>query len=303
MTAKCSDINFNNAIKDYLTGDSAEVCATRWHTTEQRLSNALKAQGLFRGSAERRAIKGRKISINSGNKIALPSSDIVGRYIAGQSELELASSFGVSRSVIARILRESNILRHSSSEANTFRFQRMTSEQRKEIIKNAHNAIRGKPASHERMCKAAITREISGFTRSETEIMLSNWLSQRGIVTIPQKAVDKYNIDLAIDSILGIEILGGSWHQSKPKHIERTRYILNAGWNMLFIWVYNRSQFQPTIVTNYIITYLDKLSRNPSTACQYRVIRGDGKEFVRGSVNDDNISIVPKGFKGGNIIG
>lgn len=301
MTRKCSDTNFGNAVKDYLAGDSAVVSATRWHTSEQRLSNHLKAQGMFRNSTERREIKGRKISANSWNKITLPTVDIATAYTHGVSELALSFKYSVSRNVITRVLEEMGIERHTASEANSLRFERMTQEERNALVYKAQDAIRGKPAKIERLCKMAIARERIGFSISRAEIILADWLTAKGLNIVPQKAVYKYNIDIGIEGILGIEVFGGFWHASKPRHIERTRYLLNTGWNMLFIWNTDRSGFNISI-TDYIITFLDECRSNPAAPRQYRVLRGDGNLLSRGSIDDDNISVIAKGFKGGHII-
>lgn len=297
MPAKTSDTFFSNAVKDYLAGDSAENCAARWHIGEHRLSDYLKTQGFFRSKSEMMQIKRRKISENSSRKIILSADTVIEQYTSGGSELAISKSFGVSRSVITRILRENQITRHTLSEANSARYVSMTQAEKNTVIKKAQDAVRGSKRSFESLCNSAKSRERTGNTRSTTEKTLVDMLLLRGAYVIPQKAIDIYNVDIAIGT-LAVEVFGGFWHASKPKHIKRTRYILDRGWNMLFLWVHSRSPLTE-IAADYIIAFLNECRSNPTSPSQYRVIRGDGKELARGTVNDNNITVVPKGFEGG----
>lgn len=296
MTRKKPNTNIDDAVKDYIAGDSCKVAARRWNTAEKTLSNYLKTNGLFRSKAEIAKIKGVKISANSGNKLVMPESDIIGLYESGISEQAISKQFNVSRQVIKRVLIANNIKRRGCSESANNRWTNMTVTERKAAIANAQEWTRGKKLSFEHLCKVAKGVERNQSNVSASEKFLFSLLLERGIKTIPQKAVGKYNIDLAIFP-LGIEVLGGFWHASKSKHIERTRYLFDNGWNMLFIW--NHAIRSPIThgVAEYIVSYLDELSRNPTSICQYRVVRGDGQELSRGSSNDDSISIVANGFE------
>lgn len=296
MTRKTSNININNAVKDYIAGDSCKVAAIRWNTSEKSLSNYLKANGLFRSKSEIAKIKGVKISANSGNKITMPESDIIALYESGVAEWTIAKQFNVSRQVIKRILVNNNITRRTQSEANRLFQDSRTPTEKHAAIANAQEWTRGKKLPYEHLCNSAKSIERSKANVSPSEKFLFDLLLDRGVVTIPQKAVGKYNIDLAVFPV-AIEIFGGGWHASKPKHIERTRYLLNNGWNVVFVWANIIRNPLSAGVADYIVTFLDELSSNPSSISQYRVLRGDGKELSRGSMNDDNISVVVRGYQ------
>ena len=302
MTRKKPNTNIDDAVKDYIAGDSCKVAARKWNTAEKTLSDYLKANGLFRNKTEIAKIKGVKISANSGNKLAMPESDIIALYKSGISEQAISKQFNVSRQVIKRILIANNIKRRGCSKAANNRWGGMTATERKAAISNAIEFNRGKKLSYNHLCKVAKGVEMNQSNMSASEKFLFDLLLERGIETIPQKAVGKYNIDLAIFP-LGIEIFGGFWHASKPNHIERTRYLLDNGWNMLFIWTHATRSPLCQAVAEYVVTYLDELRSNPSPIRQYRVIRGDGKFLTRGSSNDDSITLVVNGFEGGHVIG
>ena len=57
----------------------------------------------------------------------------------------------------------------------------------------------------------------------------------QGVGVIYQKAIGPYNADLAIGTV-AVEVLGGQWHRIKH-HGKRLRYILDAGWDVIYIWV------------------------------------------------------------------
>lgn len=296
MTRKTSNTNINNAVKDYLSGDSCKVAATRWNTSQKTLSNYLKANGLFRSKSEIAKIKSVKLSANVWNKIAMPEAEIIALYESGVAEWTIAKQFNVSRQVIKRILVNNNITRRTQSEANMLFQSKRTIAEKKASIANAQEWTRGKKLPYEHLCNSAKGIERSKANVSTSEKFLFDLLLDRGIVTIPQKAVGKYNIDLAVFPV-AIEVFGGGWHASKPNHIERTRYLLNNGWNVVFVWANVVRNPLSNGVADYIITFLDELSSNPSSISQYRVLRGDGKELSRGSMNDDNISIVVRGYQ------
>lgn len=300
MTRKTTDIDIDNAIKNYVSGDSAKIAAARWNTGEQALSNLLKAKGLFRSKAERYKIQSDKFTANHPTRIAFSIEDVTAictLYNAGVPEYSIAKQFSISRGTTSRILRENGITRRGCSDAGALRFARMSETERKAAIQAAQDSQRGVPKTNDFLVKRANGIERMKSSVSASEKVLFDFLLDRGVETIPQKAVGIYNLDLAVFPV-GIEIFGGFWHASKPKHIERTRYILDQGWNMIFIWShYTRSPIQPA-AADYVVSWLDELRCHPSHVSQYRVVRGDGQELTRGSMNDDNITIVPKGFEG-----
>jgi very-short-patch-repair endonuclease len=174
----------------------------------------------------------------------------------------------------------------------------MSKREKQASIANAQEWTRGKKLSIEHLRNHAKGREQRASGASHAEIALSQMLLRHGVKCIPQLAIDKYNVDLATDR-LAIEVLGGLWHSSKPNHIKRLRYILNQGWNVVYIWaIKNRSPLSE-IAADYIVAFLNELRGDPSLRGQYRVLRGDGQELARGCAQDDNIAIVVKGYEGG----
>src|SRR6266568_3349358 len=78
----------------------------------------------------------------SRERIPLEVSDLVKRYLGGESENALAKSLGVSRNVIERRLRETNIKRRGGSASMFLRMSQTSPEERSRLAFAAHEAVR-----------------------------------------------------------------------------------------------------------------------------------------------------------------
>lgn len=297
MTAKASAANIDNAIKDYVAGESIEVCASRWHTSQKTITDILKSKGLFRDKRSRYEIVGIKNGIAAREKLSLPVTEIVNRFNNGESVLSLSISFGVSRNVIEERLVFAGATPRGITEANRLAINSLPREEVLRRIKIAQDSVRGVKHTAEHRHKIALSREHNGVSISATENLLCSWLRERGVSFIQQKAVGSYNVDIATYPI-AVEILGGSWHASKSIEVKRAKYIFDAGWHQVFVWVHaKRSPITP-YVADYIVSMLQEVSGDPSAIREYRVIRGDGKELSRGRSDSDNFTIVVPGYHG-----
>lgn len=304
MSAVKSLFNVDDLVNEYLDGDSVEDVATRWHTSAKPLSDLLKAKGLFRSKAERDVVKGAKISSHSPNKIIFSEGDsaaILAMFASGQTENQISIQFNVSRNVIRKFLTGKGIQPRTFSQSNSLRYIDMSQAEKNAVIKNAQEATRGVLQTIEHLFNRAKGNEKTLPNVSPSEEILSELLAERGIITIPQKAINKYNVDLAAFPV-AIEVFGGAWHATKPNHIERMRQIFSEGWDVVIVWsLKNRSPITPACA-DYIVTFIQERRRYPSSVREYRVIRGDGQFLAAGRANDENIIIVPKGFNGGRTI-
>ena len=292
MTTKASTTNLENAIQAYIAGESSQNASKKFHISEQRLTAELRKRGLFRTDEERRAIQGAKLS---ARHTPLSTEEIAQRYISGESEKALADSYNVSRNVITRHLRIAGVERRTMSQANIIRASNMTPEQRSQAAKAAHDAVRGRKHSLDEKIQRAQTRQEKQLGISPTELLLKEWLKQRGIDIIPQMAVGPYNVDLGTDTV-AVEIFGGSWHgtgRHRERSPERCRYLLDRGFNLIIIWTDELRWPLSPKAADYIASFIQLTSCDPTIKSQYRVIWGDGKEVPPESLNIDNLSIIP----------
>lgn len=227
--------------------------------------------------------------------------DFLDRYISGESENILAKEAGVCRSTFRYRLLENGINPRGRSEAESIKWSRMSTDQRIKQVAAAHNAARGREVPFKELCLRAKMREGNmAYNVSKSEIKLGCWLKEIGVNVIHNFAVGPYNCDIGTGTII-VEVWGGNWHP-KPIDIERTKYILDAGYSVLIVDIDKRRFPISQAITEYAIA-LDKLARaNPTTNRQYWMVRGDG-ELIFKRFNSDNISLKPPFTAGRNSLG
>lgn len=215
--------------------------------------------------------------------------DLARRYLAGESEKALAEALGVSRTPVRRFLLERGLATRGRSEAMQLRMAATTPEERKRLTSAAHATVRGRKASESELIQRAKTREGRlSKNVSDAERSLVAMLKARGVSGIVlQKAIGKYNADLAAGTV-AVEVLGGSWHRSK-RHGERLRYLLDAGWDVIFVWVDGIHYPLRSQAAEYIATHMYFRERHPSARRCYRVIRGTGEYLTGGEFDSHDL--------------
>jgi very-short-patch-repair endonuclease len=213
--------------------------------------------------------------------IEIPNlSNLLDRYVAGESENKLAGEAGVNRWTFRRRLIEAGIRPRNQSAAETLKWAGMSIEQRASQGAAAHAATRGREVSFSELCEHAAGRELhqSGIVPVETE--LAAQLRKAGLDVVQQKAVGPYNLDVAIDTPpVAVEIFGGGWHSTgrhKSRFHKRIEYILDEGWAVVIVWLDARHYPLGVGCTEYIIALAEELRCNPTARREYRVILGNG---------------------------
>jgi very-short-patch-repair endonuclease len=215
--------------------------------------------------------------------------DIARRYIAGESEKALAESLGVDRKVIRKRLVERDVAIRGRSDAMYLRMAQTSAEDRLALTNAAHDAARGTKRSAEAGIRHAIGVERAGTgNASPAELTFAEWLRDAGYETIAQKAIGPYNVDIATSTV-AVEILGGGWHRSKH-HGKRLRHLLDAGWDVIYIWVDGRRHPLTPRAVEYVIANIEQTKRNPSARRGYWVIRGTGEFVAAGESDGEHIA-------------
>jgi very-short-patch-repair endonuclease len=217
-------------------------------------------------------------------------NNIIDRYNAGESEQSIAKSYQVSRAVIRRRLLQSEVVIRNIKEANKLFSSQLTPAQKRAKTVKAHDAIRGKRQSEQHRAKIARFYETTrGGNVSVSENQIEEALQKRGVDVTPQKAIGRYNIDLALNvNSIALEIFGGGWHgygRHATRFNERSEYLFDRGWTLIVVWVDLRRGFDPIVIADYAISLSEVLSHDPTARCKHYVIRGDGKPTTFGSNN------------------
>jgi hypothetical protein len=251
-------------------------------------------------------------------KADVPWDDLISAYEAGESEYSLSQRFGAARTTIRPRLEAAGVQIRDRSSAGLNRAAKMTREERLAQLRNAHAVWREPvdPASPPRQTPPRLVSkateigpdgkrhytgefkvarakliEQAGRYDSPGEMLLGEALTERGLLVVPQKAIGKYNVDLAVAPV-AVEVLGGGWHSSKRRTSPaRQRSSMRAG-----TWCSSgttRGERPGADAADYLVAFVEEVRRNPPAVSQYRVITGNGELLAAGSADDDEFPLVP----------
>jgi hypothetical protein len=258
----------------YLAGESANQIADSLGISVNTVIRRLEARGIDR----RGTMQASRMAKGTPD---VADATIAEQYRAGESELAISKTFGISRCAVrAALLRENATIRDLRNAALN-RASKMTVDERLKLTEAAHAAVRGVPQSEEKVCRTAATRQRTGrITIGEAEKRVNAMLSERGVFAVPQLAIGRYNIDLALtESSIAVEIFGGHWHATgyhATSYRKRLDYLLDQGWMPIVVWV------TPTYpltnrATDYIVSRHEERCLEKTARCHEHVIRGDGR--------------------------
>lgn len=280
MALKCSDDELNDAVRRYVAGEGMEaICEGIRGLGPDRLKQTLINRGLYRSKAERYQLASEKISATQRANSGIDDDAVVAYYLAGNSEKATAAHFGVSRTAIRLRLLSAGVTPRDGSASMHLRLSKMTPDERAALLTAAHEASRGRVVPEETLIKLAETRQRMGFSASDHEMDLAELLRERGLEAVPQFAVGKYNIDLAVHPV-AVEVWGGGWHfygEHARRHAQRTRDLFDAGWHLFIVVVDAIKRPLSAVAADQIVTFVEQARRDPSARREQRVIWGDGE--------------------------
>lgn len=177
------------------------------------------------------------------------------------------------------------------------RMSQTSPEERIRLTDAAHAAVRGVRQTDEHRCKIAVNRETSHQWVSRTETILVEMLNERGIACTQQKAIGRYNVDIALDEFpIIVEIYGGGWHaygRHAARYPERTKYLLDCGLDVIIIWVDAKVYPLESGAADYIVSVLDKLGSQKPARGKEHMIRGNGQSTSIGQRKFNNLPVIP----------
>lgn len=304
VPAKASPRKLEYAVGDYVAGEACETAAARHGIGGQRLRSTLIERDLWRSRADMIALRTQHVSRSLLSKTPLPKKEIARRYRAGESINTLASSFGVSRSVISRRLTADGVTLRGNADANRLLAHSRSPEENRRLMLAAQSAVRGSTRSLTSDLRGARSRETSqawlANHTSEQERQMAEWLRQRDLTVIPQKAIGPYNVDVAAGPV-AVEIFGGGWHAygaHRRRTAKRFGYILDQGWHLMIVWSHNHRWPLDSRAADEVVTFAEVARRDPSGRGEYRVIWGDGQITAAAGPDLDDLAVKPARGRG-----
>lgn len=260
-------------VAEYVTGKSIKYVCLKFKINNKTLVRHLKLRG----------IKPR------GKKIPIPDN-IIPEYLSGKSVKYLSDKYKLPRISLTAFLKSQNIDYRNRSEAEILKWKQMTPRQRKHQMKAYHDSMRGSKRSHKEVCKRALVAEKGLYKVGGGEILLADYLRNIGIVTIPQKAVDIYNVDLAVTGNIAIEVHVCTRNPlTFPFTRNRIINLLKFNWSIVYVWV-SHNHFLTEGAAKDIHSFIQNRCLNKTFFSQYRVIRGDGDFVACGSIDGEKLT-------------
>lgn len=213
------------------------------------------------------------------------TKDAVRRYLAGESSETLAAEYGVTRPTVRAAVRRAGHEPRTRREAAVARMLRDLGRHAAMQTK-AHDAIRGRAMHESALESRSLSRQRSRSQVGRGEDELARWLMDRGLRTEPQRAVGRYNLDLAVRST-ALEVHSFKRSPLTRPHLERIKYLTDRGWHVVYVWVTEAHPLQEA-VADEVVAFLEGPGFDPATPGQYRVVRGCGELVASGCGDVDH---------------
>lgn len=200
---------------------------------------------------------------------------IIYYYQRGVASYLIAQKFGVSNTYVRNLLKRSGVKLRSHNITNKVSAQKRTPEQNQQITKAASKANRGSTHSLRHRSRLAMSRQNNPTIDPVYEQPLVDLCKKLGVEVIPQKAFNKFNVDLYLPSKnVVIEIFGGGFHNKKTAvelFKNKIEYLSKNKIPVLIVWA-DKLTYSPMSV----------LEVSLNTKRQLTIINGDGSSTNRG---------------------
>lgn len=215
-------------------------------------------------------------------KLEIPDfDDLVARYLAGTSFLQLSKESGIGRNVLTNAFKRANIPLRTASEQERIKWSLLKTDRAKVVrqMQGSWLGRRGQKDSLEvkiRRAHATYTR-LKGVGKWESEIV--TLLRARGLNVLPQLPIGTYNVDFAIDPPrIAVEVQTAWLRGGKSTKPERLNYILDQGWTLVIVYLPKRGPV-PTIplIAEKLHALAELRSSDPTLAGQYLMIGSNAK--------------------------
>ncbi|MDN6566761.1 MAG: hypothetical protein L0K65_06890 [Actinomyces sp.] len=292
MAVKIPPIDVDDLCKRYLAGETVKELASALGVSQATVYTRLRARGVVRSAKE--AAKTAKYAT------APWADEAIKLHLAGITQAEIGRRVGVTQSSVSSVLLRRGY-RTDPADATRRHWESMTPEERAAQVADAHDAVRGMVRTEDDLERRARGKQRTQAHATGEERAIARLLRSMGETVVLQQAVGKYNLDLGVGDAVAVELMGGGWHmygRHGARLTKRTMDIADRGWNMHLIWSVYKAHVVPAVVADDIHTFAERTRRDPAFRRQYRVVRGDGELIAAGSLDDDDVTLIPAGIRG-----
>ena len=200
---------------------------------------------------------------------------IIYYYQRGVASYLIANKFGVSNNYVRGLLKRKNIKLRGHDVTNKISAQKRTPEENQEITRKASEANKDSTHTERHRIKLALARQRNPKIDPVYEKPLVDLCRTMSVEVIPQKAFNKFNVDLwLVRENVVIEIFGGGFHNKKDAvemFNNKIKYLSKEKVPVLVVWA-----DKLTYNTENVLAVAQMVSK-PLT-----VINGDGSPTTRG---------------------
>lgn len=212
--------------------------------------------------------------------------DLILKYKAGTSLLQLSKELNCDRSVILRRLTKRGVNVRGRSEAEKLKWS-FIKRDRSLVARQcggAWNACRGREIPMEERERKALGR-FKGFNPLQNGGFVSplekavSELIPESMNALRQFPIGPYNVDFAFEeSRISVELQANESINSTTLRKDRLEYILDHGWTLLIIYTFtSRGLVSAGAIADHIIRFIETFGPDPSSRGKYRVIWGNGE--------------------------
>ena len=272
-------LNTNNIIEMYNNGIPTTIIANEHNCSVHAIINCLKRSNVYAGRDWKSYI---------WRKYMVKPVDLMRMYESGMWKNEIAEATGISEGAVGIYLAKLGIpIAENRADAMSSRIARMSSDEIAVLTAPAHEAVRGMKRTESDLVKRAQGKERVGKMVGKAEKDLYVLMVKAGLSPIPQKAIWKYNIDFMLKDNIAVEVTGRNRKPEYwPIYRERIKYLLDSKLALVYVWA---NTIRPVEIgaAEYLVSFCERASRDPSVFGKYFVIRRDGKLLTTGGVDSD----------------
>jgi hypothetical protein len=295
-----SNIDTDDFVRRYRSGETLHQLMAVFHIGHARARAILASYGI---EPVRSGVRLRKLTEQQ-------TSELVTRYLAGESTKQLGPAFGISSRVVSDYLRRAGVearprhqavvdymagLTHEQRSAMVSasmrkRWQTATPEQRAQMLDPAHTATRGVPLTAEHRQRIVQAKERRSGSDSQYEEQVAQWLTERGVEFRQQVAIGDHCADFTVGPV-AVEVTTG-WARKKEWGPRFARYF-DEGWHLYVIWHDTRVPLLP-VVADDLVAWADLVQADPAAGSQHRVVWRSRKVLSSGGGDADYVASVLK---------
>lgn len=200
---------------------------------------------------------------------------IIYYYQRGVASYLIAEKFKVSNTYVRTLLKKHGVSLRGHNTTNKISAARRTPEENKALTRKAAEANLGSVHTPHHRAKLAVSRQMNPTIDPIYEQPLVDLCNKSGIAVVPQKAFDRYNVDLYLpkENVV-IEIFGGGFHNKKDAvdlFNNKINHLSSKNVPVLIVWS-DKLTFDPKTILKIAQKQTESL----------KIINGDGTPTTRG---------------------